>query len=94
MPIFRLMPRRLEDPAWQASTYTGVVLVRAADSPLACLLAMGRFSRAVAVQYRPLTLWHPWLQERLVTCTRVEEAGYDEDGPEAVLWPAMPGECS
>jgi len=87
MPIWRLTPQHLEDPAWHDSTYTGTVLVRAGDGPAARLLATQRFGKGTAVQPGHFTLWHPWTQERLVTCTLEPASPYPEDGPTTVLWP-------
>jgi hypothetical protein len=87
MPIFRLIPQHLEDPDWQASTYKGEVLVRAADARHARLRTTNRFGIAGTLPLEDGVPRNPWTQERLVTCTQEEGSPYPEAGSTTVLWP-------
>ena len=87
MPVFRLTPMHLDDAAWQASSYTGDVLVRAADADAARKLATERFGRYIEVSPGEATFLDPWTQSNLVTCTREEQSHYPEAGPAEVLDP-------
>jgi hypothetical protein len=89
MPIWKLTPLHLHDPAWQASLYQQEVLVRAPTEAHARALAAAGMRRLVdvrRVQHTNGAL--PWQQARLVQCCRASQAPYAETGPDAVLWPA------
>jgi hypothetical protein len=79
----------LRHAAWQASSYTGDVLVRAADVDAARKLATGRFGRFIEVSPGEATFLDPWTQPRLATCTREAQSSYPEVGPAEVLTPAL-----
>ena len=88
MPIFRLTPTHLEDAAWQASSHTSDVLVRAADADAARKLATGRFGRFIEISPDEDTFLDLWTQPHLVTCIHEAQSGYPEAGPAEVLDPA------
>jgi hypothetical protein len=88
MPIWKLEPQNPDSPHWQASTYQGPVIVRAASEQEARHLAMQRFAKAG--QRAEDTLLDPWGQEPLVFCTRLHDTRYDEDGKDEVLEPQEP----
>ena len=88
MPIWKLTPTNLKDAAWQASTYKGEVLVRAADESQARQLAAATLRKWVdvrLVQHTSCTT--PWGQHRLVRCSREEGSIYPEEGPYDLLYP-------
>ena len=87
MPIWRLEPINLEDFPWGASTYTGSVIVRAADEDKARDLAASEYR--IGVINPPLTEIPkpPWLYPWLTVCTRIEDSVYEEDGPDTILGP-------
>jgi hypothetical protein len=87
MPIWKLEPQNVDSPHWQASTYQGPVMVRAASEIEARHLAAQRFGSATAARAGEDTLLNPWSQEPLVLCTRVLHTGYDDAGKEEVLEP-------
>ena len=87
MPIWKLEPQDVDSPHWQASSYRGPVMVRAASEVEARRLAAQRFESAAAERAGPDTLVNPWSHEPLVLCTRVLHTGYDEAGREEVLEP-------
>ena len=85
MPIWKLEPQNPDSPHWQASTYEGTVIVRAASEQDARHVVMQAFTKG-SPQVED-TLLNPWGQEPLVFCTRVHDSGYDEDGQDEVLEP-------
>jgi hypothetical protein len=88
MPIWKLTPTNLRDTAWQASTYKGEVLVRAADERKARQLAAATLRTMVLVRLVQHTAWTtPWGQPHLVRCSREYQSIYPEAGPAEVLWP-------
>jgi len=92
MPIWRLTPINLQDPEWQASLYKGEVFVRAADADQARQTAAVALRTQVDVRRVQDTSWTtPWTQAHLVTCMREEGSIYQDDGPDAVLWPQAEG---
>ena len=86
MPIWQLTPVHAYDATWQRSTYYGTVVVRAADEPTARQVASHTFGTAMPPGETMVS--DPW--QHLATCNRVEESGFPEAGPDAVLWPTDP----
>ena len=84
MPIWRLIPIDLTSPCWAASQHSGIAIIRAATELEARQAAMQGFGREVAG-----IPWHanPWRQLTLVACERLEQSGYPEMGPAAILEP-------
>ncbi len=87
MPIWRLEPVNRDEHHWRASTYVGPVIVRAPDEATAGGVAGDAFGIAAEKlpgAEVPLSPWiHPWL----VTCVRLENSDYVEEGPDTILGP-------
>ena len=87
MPIWELRPIDHDSADWRASKYKGRVVIRAPSEDRARDLAGSRFhdmSRRIPGGDTPLS---PWRQPDLVACTRLNDSGYDESGPEEILDP-------
>lgn len=89
MPIWRLEPQQVDSPHWQASTYQGTAIVRAASEQEARYLASQHFAKAS--QRADDTLLNPWSQELLVLCTHVLGTEHPEDGKDEILEPRGDG---
>ncbi len=85
MPIWRLDPIHPDDHHWRASTYTGPLSVRAADEIKARELAASAFRIGAETSAARDVPRPPWLFPWLVTCTRIEDSEFEEDGPDTVL---------
>jgi len=85
MPIWKLEPQQTDSPHWQASTYQGLVTIRAASEQEARHLASQHFAKGDGRAED--TLLNPWSQELLVLCTRVQKSGYSEAGKDEILEP-------
>ncbi len=85
MPIWRLDPIHPDDHHWRASTYTGPLSVRAADETKARELAASAFRIGAETAASRDVPRAPWLFPWLVTCTRIEDSEFEEDGPDTVL---------
>ncbi len=87
MPIWKLEPASPDEHHWRASTYVGPVIVRAPDEATAGSVAAAAFGitpEMIPGAEVPLVPWgYPWL----VTCVRLENSDFDEEGPEAILGP-------
>ena len=84
MPIYRLTPIDLNSPAWAASNYTGLAVIRAPTERAARQAAVQGFGKE-----HPEIPWHanPWWQLALVTCEAWVDSGYPETGPTAIVAP-------
>jgi hypothetical protein len=87
MPIWKLEPKHLDSLHWHASTYRGEVVVRATTEDAARNMATRAFGTGAVGQLGDPTLRNPWNQGELVTCIRMEDSGYDENGPDELLLP-------
>jgi hypothetical protein len=85
MPIWRLDPIHPDDRHWRASTYTGPLSVRAADEIKARELAASAFRIDAETSAATDIPRPPWLFPWLVTCTRIEDSEFEEDGPATIL---------
>ena len=85
MPIWRLDPIHPDDHHWRASTYTGPLSVRAADEIKARELAASAFRIGAEKSEARDVPRSPWLFPWLVTCTRIEDPEFEEDGPDTIL---------
>ncbi len=87
MAIWMLEPTTRESEHWKASTYRGTIIVRAPDEKAARQRATRAFIIMVKKTRGASTPLPPWTDPTLVTCTRVENSQYPEDGPTKVLEP-------
>ena len=83
--LVALTPLDRTSDHWQASTYQGDVIVRAASEAQARSTAATVFSRAYARTPGGPMLFSPWGQTSLVGCQRVE--GFPDQGLAAVVSP-------
>lgn len=86
--IWRLAPINPSSPYWKASTYCGQLVIRAPSERRARQIA--GLALSIAVEHVPggQTISNPW--NRIVgeaTCERVTESTYEDEGPEAILFP-------
>ncbi len=87
MAIWKLEPIDPNDDHWRASAYCGPVFARAPDEAGARHLAVGAFGIAAGGLAGAKAPRLPWLYAWLVTCERLEESDFDEEGPDAILGP-------
>ena len=87
MPIWKLEPVDPNEDHWRASTYIGPVIVRAADDARAGSVAAEAFGFAAEKLPEAEVPLLPWNYSWLVTCVRLDNSGFDEEGPEAILGP-------
>ena len=89
MAIWKLEPTDLESPRWRGTDYVGVAIVRAQDEQTARQTATSRFARAVRREskYQDSPAPSPWKVPELVTCTELNQADFDREGPAEVLDP-------
>jgi hypothetical protein len=89
MPIWKLTPINLNDRNWAASTHKGEAIVRAESEKhardLACLAFVIATHRVPGTTVKVI----PWRLSELVTCERLEDSEYPEEGPEGVLVPEV-----
>jgi hypothetical protein len=81
MPIWKLTPTNLSDPAWGASKHCGDAIVRAASEGAA------RRISACAFQTTPDGARSPWADASLVSAEEAPGLGYDPQGRSEVLAP-------
>ncbi len=87
MPIWKLEPVDPNEDHWRASVYNGPVVVRAADEVRARGVAAEAFGIAAEKLPGAEVPLVPWDYSQLVTCARLENSDFDEEGPEAILGP-------
>ncbi len=87
MPIWKLEPVNPDEHHWRASTYVGPVIVRAPDEATAGSVAANAFGIAAEKPPGAEVPLLPWVHSWLVTCVRLENSDFDEEGPEAILGP-------
>ncbi len=89
MPLWRLEPLDLSNRHWNASTYKGAVIIRAADSDAAQLLAARAFGKATQKDFGDTVIIVPWDQPDFVGITKVKGTDeYVEEGPSSIVHPA------
>jgi hypothetical protein len=83
------MPLDLQDPAWEASTYRGKVIVRARDEASARAAAQHAF--AVKTRFKPASGIKPppWNRPTLVKAELCEDDRYPSEGSTEVLYPSQ-----
>ena len=87
MAIWKLEPVEPGDHNWRASQYVGTVFVRARNKDAARLLAMNAFGISPELQPDLEMPRLPWYHEQIVTCERVVDSDYNEEGPDEILGP-------
>ena len=87
MPLWKLIPIDTGHANWIASTHKGEAVVRAVDEGLARELAAGAFGLAVRYIAGADTPLPPWRDAGIVSCERVKDERFPEDGPDEVLDP-------
>ena len=87
MSIWKLKPVNPDEHHWRASTYVGPVIVRAPDEATARFFAAKAFGIAAELLPGLEVSLLPWVHSRLVTCVRLDNSDFDEEGPEAILGP-------
>jgi hypothetical protein len=76
MPVWKLTPTDLGNPAWGSSTYRGGAIVRAASEGAARRISAAAFEAASGA---------PWTDPLLVTAEEVEDPRFDPKGKSEVL---------
>ncbi len=87
MRIWRLKALTLSSPHWKASTYQGIVIVRAETEADARRLATQAFWIAtdkIPLQKVPA---NPWIHSWLAAAEVLEGSQYNPDGDEEILFP-------
>jgi hypothetical protein len=89
MAIWRLSPRDLSDPNWEASSHRAVAIVRAPDERTARDVAEAAFG--VKTRFKPGggILAPPWKRSELVIAERITDERFEVDGPSVVLSPSF-----
>ena len=88
MPIWQLDPIDPNSPHWKASTHIGSVIARAPDEKRARNLCKLAFSIATERAHPGQdVLFPPWGQEQVVSCHRLEDSEYEDDGPDTIFEP-------
>jgi len=88
MHIWKLLPQDVSALDWEASTYCGIVIVRAKCEEEARLCATQRFG--VATKRDPMRedlRLNPWTQSALVSCEELISSDYPKTGDAKVLEP-------
>ena len=87
MPTWKLEPVNPGEDHWRASTYVGPVIVRAPNEVKARGLAADAFGIAAEKPPGAKVPLLPWVHSWLVTCVRLENSAFDEEGPDTILGP-------
>ena len=88
MALWRLTPYEPQNlDAWRQSKYWGALIIRAADERAAREIASGAFLQSAAIVPQK-TPFSPWLQARLVACSRISATTeIAEDGVPGIVGP-------
>ena len=88
MAIWKLEPTDTNSPDWEASTYRGKVIVRAASDIKARQIAAGAFVIGVKVRTGAEKLGDiPWNQPLLVSSVSLQDSDYPENGNQEIVGP-------
>ena len=89
MPLWALLPLDSADPSWEASTYCGRVVVRAAGEEAARGKAEAAFG--VKTRFKPGAGIKPppWKRPQLVSARVIRDPRYEPEGPTEVLYPSL-----
>lgn len=87
MLVWRLTPIDTTDPNWAASSYRGLVIVRARDEDSAREAAQQTFG--VKTRFPPGAgdIAPPWKRPQLVSAEAIDDPRYPAEGPGEVLFP-------
>jgi hypothetical protein len=88
MALWELRPVDLTDPNWEASSYRGIVIVRARNENAARRAAQDAFGVKTRFRAGAGVTAPPWTRPDLVTAETIEDPRYDPEGPTEVLYPA------
>ncbi len=80
MPVWKLTPTDLSDPAWSASKHRGGAIVRAASEGAARRISAAAFQASEEAQAGA-----PWTDPVLVRAEEVQDPQYDPKGRSEVL---------
>jgi hypothetical protein len=89
MALWRLSPRHLSDPNWEASSHRAVAIVRAPDHKTARAVAEAAFGVKTRFKAGAGILVPPWNRPDLVDVERITDERFEGDGPSAVLSPSF-----
>ena len=81
------MPTEPNSPHMAASWHKDYVVARAISADDARELAKAHLSVAVLKATGRDTLFSPWTQERVVTCTEFEGLDFTQEGEPGILYP-------
>ena len=89
MPLWTLTPLDPLDPAWEASTYRGKMIVRARDETSAREAAQHAFT--VKTRFKPGTGIKPppWKRPELVKAEMCDDDRYPSEGRTEILYPPL-----
>jgi len=89
MALWRLTPCEPQNlDAWRSSKYWGALVIRAADERAARGIASGAFLQSAAIAPHQEIRFSPWLQARLVACSRIRGTSeMAEDGAPGIVAP-------
>ena len=89
MPLWELLPLDSADPSWEASTYCGRVVVRAAGEEAARKRAATAFG--VKTRFKPGTAIKapPWKRPQLASARVITDPRFESEGPPEVLYPPL-----
>lgn len=91
MPIWQLKPLDTRDPNWEASSYSGKVIVRARDEQAARATAEKAFGVKTRFSPGQGVKAPPWKRTELVSAEVVQDPHYDTEGPTEILYPPPGG---
>lgn len=89
MKIWQLTPIDTTANDWRVSLHKERVIVRAESEDQARATATAQLKTGSEKIPRAPTPHSPWDSPTLVRCERLENSGYDENGPAAVLDPEL-----
>ena len=89
MQIWRLTPRDVDDPSWQASSHRGVVWVRAPDERAAREEAQKAFGLKTRFPPETVARGLPWLEADMVRAEIKTNVRHDAEGAVGVLEPSF-----
>lgn len=90
MTLWRLQPVDALSRCWEASTYQGMVIVRARDEQAARSAAEKAFGTKTRFSPGTGTKAPPWRRPEFVTAEVIEDPRYDSEGPTEILYPPQP----
>jgi len=88
MKIWKLTPIDPEHRDWEASAYTGEVIVRAESEERGREFVMGRFKRGVSTEApKDKIKVAPWRLPAVVSAVELKDESYPKAGKEEILDP-------